>query len=119
MYIYTPVSSCVCVNRGSFCRFLDSAEALLKEAGGSIARYQVCDNIDLSTILQVSVFSLLLETINQRLRGHMQEYESYYFVKFKKTPKITKRAASNSRTFCILYVRCYFLCMSAPLNYRK
>ncbi|CAI8010085.1 Katanin p60 ATPase-containing subunit A-like 2 [Geodia barretti] len=55
--------------------FLESAEALVKESGSSIANYQVCDNIDLSTILQ--------------------EYESYYFVKFKKTPKIIRRATSS------------------------
>jgi katanin p60 ATPase-containing subunit A1 len=55
--------------------FLESAEALVKESGSSIANYQVCDNIDLSTVLQ--------------------EYESYYFVKFKKTPKIIKRATSS------------------------
>jgi hypothetical protein len=35
--------------------FLESAEALVKESGSSIANYQVCDNIDLSTVLQVCV----------------------------------------------------------------
>ena len=35
-------------------RFLDSAEVLLKEAGNSVAKFDVCDNIDLSAILQVS-----------------------------------------------------------------
>lgn len=35
-------------------RYLDSAEVLLRETGSaSLAKYQVCDNIDLPTILQV------------------------------------------------------------------
>ena len=38
-----------------FCiRFLDTIQSLEKEAGQTIRRYQVCDNIDLHTILQVS-----------------------------------------------------------------
>ena len=34
-------------------RFLDTLQALRKEAGPVISRFQVCDNIDLLTILQV------------------------------------------------------------------
>ena len=93
------------------CRFLDSAEALVKETGSSVAKYQVCDNIDLSTILQVCVYSMcmcgLLWCVCTCLcvggvcyhAVYMQEYESYYFVKFKKTPKIIKRAISTGKSF--------------------
>lgn len=33
--------------------FLDSVAALTKEAGSSVAKYTLCDNVDLSAILQV------------------------------------------------------------------
>lgn len=35
------------------CRFLDAARALEREAGPSIKKYEVCDNVDLSTVVQV------------------------------------------------------------------
>ena len=38
--------------------FLDSAEALVKEVGSFIVKFEVCDNIDLSAILQVCHFLL-------------------------------------------------------------
>ena len=34
-------------------RFLDAARALEREAGPSIKKYEVCDNVDLSTVVQV------------------------------------------------------------------
>ena len=34
-------------------RFLDAAQALEREAGSSIKKYEVCDNVDLSTVVQV------------------------------------------------------------------
>lgn len=37
-----------------FCRYLDTLQALNKEAGSVVSKYEVCDNIDLSTILQVN-----------------------------------------------------------------
>ena len=36
-----------------FYSYVDSAHALEKEGGTSLAKYEVCDNIDLPTILQV------------------------------------------------------------------
>lgn len=35
-------------------RFLDTAHAFSREAGPSLTKFDVCDNIDLPTILQVS-----------------------------------------------------------------
>ena len=61
----------------SWSRFLDTVQSLSKEAGPGLARWDVCDNIDLETILQ--------------------EFESYYFVKFKKAPKIVKKVTSSGR----------------------
>ncbi|XP_023959152.2 katanin p60 ATPase-containing subunit A-like 2 isoform X2 [Chrysemys picta bellii] len=52
--------------------YVDAANALEQETQLAIRRFEVCDNIDLETILM--------------------EYESYYYVKFQKYPKITKKA---------------------------
>ncbi|KAL7976006.1 hypothetical protein Chor_011774 [Crotalus horridus] len=51
--------------------YVDAANALEQEAKGGLRRFEVCDNVDLETILM--------------------EYESYYYVKFQKYPKITKK----------------------------
>ncbi|XP_057261694.1 katanin p60 ATPase-containing subunit A-like 2 isoform X2 [Pezoporus wallicus] len=51
--------------------YVDAAYALEQETKLSLRGFEVCDNIDLETILM--------------------EYESYYFVKFQKYPKITKK----------------------------
>ena len=51
-------------------RYIDAANALEQETKMGLRRFQVCDNVDLETILM--------------------EYESYYFVKFQKYPKIVK-----------------------------
>uniref|UniRef100_A0A8D2L3L4 Katanin p60 ATPase-containing subunit A-like 2 n=1 Tax=Varanus komodoensis TaxID=61221 RepID=A0A8D2L3L4_VARKO len=52
--------------------YVDAAKALEQETKLSLRRFEVCDNVDLETILM--------------------EYESYYYVKFQKYPKITKKA---------------------------
>lgn len=51
--------------------YLNTAAALEKETNISLNKWQVCDNIDLDNILQ--------------------EYESYYFIKFQKQVKITRK----------------------------
>ncbi|XP_068780683.1 katanin p60 ATPase-containing subunit A-like 2 isoform X2 [Struthio camelus] len=51
--------------------YIDAANALEQETKLGLRGFEVCDNIDLETILM--------------------EYESYYFVKFQKYPKITKK----------------------------
>ena len=48
--------------------FLDSAQSLLKEAGTSLAQFGVCDNIDLPTILQVTVTGVDVLSIDDRSR---------------------------------------------------
>lgn len=55
--------------------YVDSANALEQETKLHLRRFEVCDNIDLETILM--------------------EYESYYYIKFQKYPKITKKAVDN------------------------
>lgn len=55
--------------------YVDSANALEHETKLHLRRFEVCDNIDLETILM--------------------EYESYYYIKFQKYPKITKKAADS------------------------
>ncbi|XP_038259754.1 katanin p60 ATPase-containing subunit A-like 2 isoform X2 [Dermochelys coriacea] len=52
--------------------YVDAANALEQETKLALRRFEVCDNVDLETILM--------------------EYESYYYVKFQKYPKITKKA---------------------------
>ncbi|XP_030625559.1 katanin p60 ATPase-containing subunit A-like 2 [Chanos chanos] len=51
--------------------YMDAASALEQETNFSLRRFEVCDNVDLDTVLM--------------------EYESYYFIKFQKYPKITKK----------------------------
>ncbi|KAK3738148.1 hypothetical protein QZH41_016649 [Actinostola sp. cb2023] len=56
--------------------YLDAAKVLEREGGAGVMKYEVCDNVDLPTILQ--------------------EYESYYYVKFNKQPKIIKKTLSSA-----------------------
>lgn len=53
-------------------RYIDTANALEQETQLGLRRFEVCDNVDLETILM--------------------DYESYYFIKFQKYPKIIKKA---------------------------
>ncbi|KAJ6663041.1 hypothetical protein lerEdw1_010862 [Lerista edwardsae] len=56
--------------------YVDAANALEQETKLGLRRFEVCDNVDLETILM--------------------EYESYYYVKFQKYPKITKKALDTT-----------------------
>ncbi|XP_047016811.1 katanin p60 ATPase-containing subunit A-like 2 isoform X2 [Ictalurus punctatus] len=51
--------------------YADAASALEKETNFGLRRFEVCDNVDLDTVLM--------------------EYESFYFIKFQKYPKLTKK----------------------------
>ncbi|XP_032741589.1 katanin p60 ATPase-containing subunit A-like 2 [Rattus rattus] len=55
--------------------YMDAANALEEETKLGLRRFEVCDNVDLETILM--------------------EYESYYFVKFQKYPKVVKKASDQ------------------------
>ncbi|KAG8511897.1 Katanin p60 ATPase-containing subunit A-like 2, partial [Galemys pyrenaicus] len=57
-------------------RYFDTANVLEQETKLGLRRFEVCDNIDLETILM--------------------EYESYYYVKFQKYPKIIKKASDTA-----------------------
>ena len=48
--------------------FLNSAQSLLKDEGTSLAQFGVCDNIDLPTILQVTVTGVDVLSIDDRSR---------------------------------------------------
>uniref|UniRef100_A0A6Q2WZ13 Katanin p60 ATPase-containing subunit A-like 2 n=1 Tax=Esox lucius TaxID=8010 RepID=A0A6Q2WZ13_ESOLU len=52
-------------------RYMDAACALEQETSVALRQFEVCDNIDLDTVLM--------------------EYESYYFIKFQRYPKLTKK----------------------------
>ena len=76
-------------------RYIDAANALEQETKLSLRGFEVCDNIDLETILM--------------------EYESYYFVKFQKYPKITKKLldtgmwrVSKKKAFVPQSLKCVF-----------
>ncbi|KAK7481621.1 hypothetical protein BaRGS_00027137 [Batillaria attramentaria] len=56
--------------------YLESSQTLARETNIDLSRYEVCDNIDLETILM--------------------EYESYYYVKFAKYPKLTKKLTQSA-----------------------
>ncbi|NXX80217.1 KATL2 protein, partial [Urocolius indicus] len=56
--------------------YVDAANALEQETKLSLRGFEVCDNVDLETVLM--------------------EYESYYFVKFQKYPKITRKVLDTA-----------------------
>ena len=58
------------------CRYIESANSLSKETNIDVNRYEVADNVDLETVLM--------------------DYESYYYMKFTRYPKIVKRLTSQS-----------------------
>ncbi|XP_078408977.1 katanin p60 ATPase-containing subunit A-like 2 isoform X2 [Cetorhinus maximus] len=58
--------------------YIDTANTLEQETSLGLRRFEVCDNIDLETILM--------------------EYESYYYVKFQRYPKLTKKSADDENT---------------------
>ncbi|XP_072353562.1 katanin p60 ATPase-containing subunit A-like 2 isoform X4 [Scyliorhinus torazame] len=58
--------------------YIDTANTLEQETNLGLRRFEVCDNIDLETILM--------------------EYESYYYVKFQRYPKLTKKSADDENT---------------------
>ncbi|XP_036385516.1 katanin p60 ATPase-containing subunit A-like 2 [Megalops cyprinoides] len=60
--------------------YMDTASALEQETSLGLRRFEVCDNVDLHTILM--------------------EYESYYFVKFQKYPKLTKKLPEAGEGRC-------------------
>ncbi|XP_052526037.1 katanin p60 ATPase-containing subunit A-like 2 isoform X1 [Tympanuchus pallidicinctus] len=57
-------------------RYMDAANTLERETKLGLRGFEVCDNVDLETILM--------------------EYESYYFVKFQKYPKITRKVLDTA-----------------------
>ncbi|TNN11209.1 Katanin p60 ATPase-containing subunit A-like 2 [Schistosoma japonicum] len=56
--------------------YVESATSLSRETNLDFRKYEVCDNVDLETVLL--------------------EYESYYYIKFQKYPRITKKLADNN-----------------------
>lgn len=56
---------------------LDWNHCFRAEAGFAIAKHEVCDNVDLSSIVQ--------------------EYESYCTIKFGRPPKLTKKISQDDR----------------------
>lgn len=56
--------------------YAETARSFEKETNLDLRKFDVCDNIDLETVLQ--------------------EYESYYFVRFNKYPKITKKVTNTN-----------------------
>ncbi|NXK50105.1 KATL2 protein, partial [Chauna torquata] len=73
--------------------YVDAANALEQETKLGLRGFEVCDNIDLETILM--------------------EYESYYFVKFQKYPKITKKVLDTGMWLCSKRKLLYHLCSRA------
>ena len=60
-----------------FLRYIESAQSLSKETNIDLNRFSVCDNVDLETVLM--------------------DYESFYFTKFSRYPKITKKQAPTGQ----------------------
>ncbi|KAH8856514.1 Katanin p60 ATPase-containing subunit A-like 2 [Schistosoma japonicum] len=56
--------------------YVESATSLSRETNLDFRKYEVCDNVDLETVLL--------------------EYESYYYIKFQKYPRITKKLADSN-----------------------
>jgi katanin p60 ATPase-containing subunit A1 len=56
--------------------YAETAKSFEKETNLDLRKYDVCDNIDLESVLQ--------------------EYESYYYVRFNKYPKVIKKVVPTS-----------------------
>ncbi|CAF3820669.1 unnamed protein product [Rotaria magnacalcarata] len=59
--------------------YVESARQLERETNLDVTKYDVCDNVDLYTIIQ--------------------EYESYFYVKFNRYPKLTKKNGPTTAAF--------------------
>ena len=59
-----------------FCRYVESADTLGRETNIDLNKYEVADNVDLETVLM--------------------EYESYYYIKFNRYPKIAKKLSAGN-----------------------
>lgn len=53
------------------CRYIHAADTLQSEVNFNLKEYSICDNIHLESIIQ--------------------DYESYYFLKYQKLPQIMKK----------------------------
>ena len=69
---------------------MESANILGKETNLDMAKYDVCDNIDLETVIM--------------------EYESYYYVRYQKYPKIIKKLADSGKLIFVGELRGIYLC---------
>ena len=56
-------------------RYVESADCLGRETNIDLNKYEVADNVDLETVLM--------------------EYESYYYIKFNRYPKIAKKLTNG------------------------
>jgi len=65
-------------------RYMDSAKALEKDSSFGLCHFDVCDNVDLDTVLM--------------------EYESYYFIKFQKYPKLTKKLPEQGESLFFVVI---------------
>ena len=65
-----------------YARYVESAQSLSRETNIDLNRYEVCDNVDLETVLM--------------------EYESFYYIKFARYPKITKKLSQSGRD-CLVF----------------
>uniref|UniRef100_A0A673M7Z8 Katanin p60 ATPase-containing subunit A-like 2 n=1 Tax=Sinocyclocheilus rhinocerous TaxID=307959 RepID=A0A673M7Z8_9TELE len=70
--------------------YMDSAKALEKESSFALCRFEVCDNVDLETVLM--------------------EYESYYLIKFQKYPKLTKKLTEQGEILLLTSVKLHKYC---------
>ncbi len=69
---------------------MDSVKALEKESSFALCRFEVCDNVDLETVLM--------------------EYESYYLIKFQKYPKLTKKLKEQGEILRLTSVKLHKCC---------
>lgn len=76
--------------------YIESSQTLGRETNIDLNRYEVCDNVDLDTVLM--------------------EYESYYYIKFARYPKITKKLSQsgalvdNFVCYIYIYILRSFIC---------
>uniref|UniRef100_A0A672M6V1 Katanin p60 ATPase-containing subunit A-like 2 n=1 Tax=Sinocyclocheilus grahami TaxID=75366 RepID=A0A672M6V1_SINGR len=77
--------------------YVDSAKALEKESSFAVCRFEVCDNVDLETVLM--------------------EYESYYLIKFQKYPKLTKKLTEPGEILLLTSVKLHKYCCIIFLLY--
>ena len=83
--------------------YVESARQLEHETNLDVSKYDVCDNIDLDTILQE--YEFVSQGISGHLIGLVVSFRSYFYIKFNRYPKLTKKNGSTGGKLVVFLFR--------------